>query len=351
MRRFLVFLLCVLILTGCGWLSTPAPTPADNPTKAPTAPPATETPTATPATTATAAAGPIQLPEANPPQQLLWLDNGQQVPGIASTGPLLVARQGKILYPFNPETHTAAEPPVGLPMPGDVLQVAPNLSSAIAQGTDGSLSVYDLAGTLLYTFPEANPYSAGYTDDGETITLNSALEWSIMIYQAETGEHVKTLTGFETAAPVYAGGLVPGGKTAYWYARATLQLQDVESEEMGTSFHYQDFIEALAFSPDGSRMAISVTDKVYLYSVPGGTELAQITRSQPVSSLRFSPDGNLLAAGYGPGIQFWDGRTLTPVDGIPNLNTFTGQVAFSPDGKYLAAAHDAGQITIHRLDE
>lgn len=353
MRPVSIFLRCALvaplILSGCNVAATAVPT---TPTTAPVienSPTASSSPTAasssTPAESPTGASIP---PLGEMPQQLIWLADPSPAFGVTEPGPVLETRIGKMLYGYQPDPLRAL-PPVTLPVPEDIITLAPDLKSAIAGSPGGPMSVYDLTGKQLFTIDEPNPYYITYTADGKTITLNGTDTWSIIVYDAATGERLNKLTGFETAAPVYSGGLAPGGKTAYWIARATLRLQDVESGQMGTEFSYQDFIESFAFSPDGSRLAISVSEKIYLYSVPDGKELAQLTRSQPANSLQFSPDGSLLASGYGPSVQVWNGNTLSPVTSFPGPNEFTGLVTFSPDGKYLAAAHEGGQITIERL--
>ncbi|HMD97795.1 MAG TPA: c-type cytochrome domain-containing protein [Terriglobia bacterium] len=64
----------------------------------------------------------------------------------------------------------------------------------------------------------------------------------------------------------------------------------------------------------------------------------QVPAASPVGSLRFSPDGKLLAVGGYKQVRLLDpgtGKALATLDGHADL---VRSLAFSPDGKYLAAA-------------
>jgi hypothetical protein len=302
-----------------------------------------------PATPSPSPVEPVTLTLDAQPEQVLWLPAGQEFLGASYPTVTLLLRSGA--------AFTVIDPVVGqviasgaLPVPETVLALAPDASSALSAGDGpqgkgtGEISAYNLDGSLRFALPGEPLSSAGYTQDGIFIIGLGRDVRAIRLFDPITGELRHELTGFDSAAPVYTAFLAPGGKTAVWLARATIQLQEVESGEMGARMMYRDFVATLALSPAAAgaagRMAVAVEDMLLLYDLPRGGETARLTRSQPVSALAFSPDGALLAGGYGANIQLWDAATLAPLRTLPGPNTFTGLVSFSPDGRYLAALHD-----------
>ena len=104
---------------------------------------------------------------------------------------------------------------------------------------------------------------------------------------------------------------------------------------------YED--RGIAFSPDGSRLALATSMGVWLYDAETFDELALLTgHKEAVASVAFSPDSTKLASVSGfqfPGtLKLWDVKTGQ------NIATFQAQegpvdsVAFSPDGTKLAWA-------------
>jgi WD40 repeat protein len=112
-------------------------------------------------------------------------------------------------------------------------------------------------------------------------------------------------------------------------------------------------VNALAWSPDGKRMAVGGSLGIHLYDAETLRETKHIDTQSWVRSLAFSPDGRTLAAGprdnvYDSGakdeITLWDvdtGRLLRTIDAKD-----TGLVvAFGPDGHTLATqGNEAAQL-------
>jgi len=72
-------------------------------------------------------------------------------------------------------------------------------------------------------------------------------------------------------------------------------------------------VQALAFAPDGTRLATGGEDGVaILWSVPQGQELLRLRHAERVRGVAFSPDGRTLLTGCRDGtIRFWHARPLS----------------------------------------
>jgi WD40 repeat protein len=103
--------------------------------------------------------------------------------------------------------------------------------------------------------------------------------------------------------------------------------------------------ERLCFSPDGKALAVAVEGApVQLFDADTGKELARLGGPQVgwYAALAFSADGTRLAVGSGHGVRLWEiatGKELLP---SPAVWHGVCSVAFSPDGKRIAFADEAG---------
>ncbi len=289
---------------------------------------------------------PIALPEW--PELLLWPGASLSFPEAPDLHPDLLTRSGAALYPvtFNPpEIHD----PIPLPLNGNqVLAFSPDASSLVVSDPSQT-GVYTPQGQQMWLFPDTQPiYGVGYSDDGRYIVTTSDVEWKASIYDSSNGQPIASLTGFTTAAPVYGVIIAPGGEAAAWYARATLQFQDVASGEMHDAVHFEDFIGPILFTPDGQRLVLYAAGNLMVYDPKTGEQLAKQTLSETLSDLDVSPDGELLAGAYGQAIQFWDARTLIPL-AQQNTQSSLARVAFSPNGENLVTVSNDQQLMIWQV--
>jgi len=100
-------------------------------------------------------------------------------------------------------------------------------------------------------------------------------------------------------------------------------------------------VNAVAFSPDGTRLATCSWDRTArIWDAGTGTELARLPHNTVVNAVAFSPDGARLATGsWGSSARIWDAGTGIVLLRI-RLNSAVNAVAFSPDGTRLATGSD-----------
>ena len=113
-----------------------------------------------------------------------------------------------------------------------------------------------------------------------------------------------------------------------------------------------DFLQSLAFSPDGSKLAIADEQLVQLTDVRTGRELARLTvrRHTIISAMAISPDGKTVALGSSREIHLWNTDT-GKIFNIPLTDTSMSMfmfstIIFSRDGKKLVSGDSQGKVQI-----
>jgi WD40 repeat protein len=128
----------------------------------------------------------------------------------------------------------------------------------------------------------------------------------------------------------------PDGKVLVSASKdGTVQLWDVAARRAIVQLLQQGGdIFTMALTPDGKLLAIGTSDnRVELWDVVARRQVA--AWQQAGAGVKFSPDGKILAAGWGGGgdVRLWDVTTrqeLSPLKGLGEV------IAFSPDGSMLA---------------
>jgi WD40 repeat protein/Tfp pilus assembly protein PilF len=187
---------------------------------------------------------------------------------------------------------------------------------------------------------------------------------AVRLLDAETGTEVLALDEAKAAAHVVE--FSPDGRLlAAGCADGTVHLWDATTGKRKFALRgHAAAVRHLAFSPDGRRLATAGSDPmsvfmdekgwargdVRVWSLEDGRELFVVEAdSLSVSAVAFSPDGRRLATSalaLGAGatdtpvrvVHLWDGETGQQLHALKGHGSGVGGLAFSPDGRLLATA-------------
>ena len=161
-----------------------------------------------------------------------------------------------------------------------------------------------------------------------------------------------TLPGVEPESFNAVGiGTPPPPSTASDYQ--TWSLPDGAISRLGKGQSLFGASRAVAFSPDGQRLAVLNSIGIWLYDVATSRELALLTAGQSffLSSMAFSPDGTLIALGSGEYskpeglVLLYDvstGRNVATLDGYGRVSS----IVFSSDSKTLIVGSRDGTVRL-----
>ncbi|HKQ73771.1 MAG TPA: protein kinase [Blastocatellia bacterium] len=182
--------------------------------------------------------------------------------------------------------------------------------------------------------------AAAFSPDGETVAT-AGEDRTIKLWNAASGDELATLNGHTER--IYDLEFSSNGQfLASAGGDGAVKLWDVKTRQEIRSLNGHPIAGTMRFSPDGAKLLISGLDgAVILWDVATGRQLAAIRQfmvAGSATSVAFSRSG-LLAAGYGIGVI-----ALREAATGHLINTFKGHsgeiwsLRFSPDGKLLASA-------------
>ncbi|PKO05989.1 MAG: hypothetical protein CVU41_09370 [Chloroflexi bacterium HGW-Chloroflexi-3] len=200
---------------------------------------------------------------------------------------------------------------------------------------------------------------AEFSPDGSNIMVTSMDEWGALIFDIDTGAQMVKLTGFETAAPVYDVRFGQSNDYATWISRATIQVSEISTNQLFPAIYHQDFIIGFDLNADGTVLATSAAEAVddeflptvFLYDFKSGELMHKFTTAKAVYGIQFSPDNSKLALSLGNSISLYDIETQQIANQFMSETEAISQVLFSPDGTILVSSGEGLHLKFFKLNE
>ncbi|MEV0568041.1 pentapeptide repeat-containing protein [Dactylosporangium sp. NPDC050588] len=196
----------------------------------------------------------------------------------------------------------------------------------------------------------------GDADFTRTIRHRTQLLWCTPSPQPAEGLLIAPLPGEEHArtTPWVASGHTGSANAVAWSPDGTrlatggddrVRIWDAETgaEQLHITGHTGS-VEAVAWSPDGTRLATADGDVRVWDAVTGAEHLRVAGNAPAVYVVAWSPDGTRLATDGGDGVRVWDAVTGTEQLHITGSIGPVDAVAWSPDGTRLATASEGGVL-------
>ena len=208
--------------------------------------------------------------------------------------------------------------------------------------SDGQSSTDPLPdGSIARLRPGASVYTVAFSPDGQLLASggddNAVILWNVADGSKRNAfiEHNKSVT-FVAFSP-------DGQRLASASLDGFVRLWYVSAKHQRNSFRHSNWIESVAFSPNGKVLASSGGDQegsVTLWNVRQKRRIATFPGHRSlIESVAFSPDGRLLAsASRDKTIKLWDVDSQYMRKTLAGHKNVVHAVAFSPDGETLASS-------------
>ena len=185
-----------------------------------------------------------------------------------------------------------------------------------------------------------------FSPDGQRFAVAGNI--GIWLYDMATSRELALLTGH--TGGVNAIAFSPDGtKIASGSDDRTVKVWDVATGgNIATLEGHTSWINSVAFSPDGMKIASGSRDQtIKLWDVSTGETIATLEgHTGSVNTIAFSSDGTLVSGSDDFTVKLWDVSTQTNIATLEEHWDEVKSVVFSPDGKILASGADNGTLKL-----
>ncbi|MFH1050850.1 MAG: FISUMP domain-containing protein [bacterium] len=216
-------------------------------------------------------------------------------------------------------------------------------SKKLASASSAMIVIWDLeTGDSLKTLSGNSDYirSISWSPDSK-ILIGGSNNGTIFFWNISSGKIIRTIKAYSHGY-VWSVSCSPKGNIlATVKSDKTIKIWDISSgKEIITLKGHTDWIWSVSWSPDGKRLASVSADKtIKIWDISRGKAIRTLEgHTDDVGSVAWSPDGKKLASGsLDNTIKLWD------IENVKELMTLKGyaysqnSVSWSPDGSKLAS--------------
>jgi WD40 repeat protein len=190
--------------------------------------------------------------------------------------------------------------------------------------------------------------SVNFSPDGKTVASGSH-DKTVRLWDAATGKEIRRMEGHTD--PINSVSFSPDGKTiASGSYDNTVRLWDAASGKEIRRLERDDAYYSVSFSPDGKTIASGSYKTVQLWDAATGKEIRRFKgHTYVVNSVSFNPNGKTIASGsgafeptgpediYDNTVRLWNTATGKEIRRLEGHTATVWSVRFSPDGKIVAS--------------
>ena len=122
--------------------------------------------------------------------------------------------------------------------------------------------------------------------------------------------------------------------------------QEAQGDHKTVFRGHHDAVTSVVFSPDGELLASGGIDQSVIVRDRNGKEQVRFTTEGIVNSLSFSPNSDYLVVGHAKGASIWDMNSFTLLQTIQDHTDEGVFAVFAPSGSTLAIGYGSGVIRI-----